>query len=510
MGDVGAQNEAGAAAEGGGSDRPASMRERAVRGSIWVVLAFGYGQGVRLVGNLILAFLLRDNIAAIGIMALVNSLNRGLQMASSVGLNLSVVQHERGEDPLFLNTAWTLQVLRGLALFLLCCAFAVPYAGFYGEPVLAWLVPFTGLVLVAVSLQSPGMWLAQKRVQVGRVIALDVVAQTVTLGTMLVWAFFSPTVWAMAGGVVIGGVFRAVSSYFIAPVGRPRFTLDREACGTMLRFGGWLLVGTLLTYLATDAPTLALGRAFTKEDLAVFAVAFMLATFSSQCVSKLASLVVFPLYSEVKNKGGDLAEAAGRVLAPLRVFAGTATAGMYAAGPMVVLLLWPHEYANAAWMVRLLAMTAMLVVLGESLKMVLLSMGEARPTIWGHVAKLVSLAVLMPLGAWWTSRTIGWGLPGFVAGAALSEAARYLAYAALTRRYGVRSLGGDCVWIAVMAVASVLGAVAADAAVDASLADGMAPRLAAGVGAAAGGGAVMLVFAVPLVQAARKLRGSRR
>lgn len=486
-----------------------SMRQRAVRGSIWVVLAFGYGQGVRLLGNLVLAFLLRDNMAAIGIMALVNSLNRGLQMASSVGLNLSVVQHERGEEPAFLHTAWTLQIWRGLALFLLCCVFAVPYASFYGEPVLAWLVPFTGLVLLAVSAQSPGIWLAERRLEVGRVITLDVTAQTVTLGTMLVWAYFSPTVWAMAGGVVVGGVVRAASSYVIAPSGRPRFRLEREACSSMLRFGGWLLLGTMLTYFATDAPTLSLGRAFTKEDLAVFAVAYMLATFSSQCVSKMASLVVFPLYSEVKNRGGDLADAAGRVLRPLRVLSGSATAVMYASGPMVVLLLWPHEYANAAWMVRLLAITAMLVVIGDSLKMVLLSLGEARPTIWGHLAKLLALAVLMPLGAWWTSRWMGWGLPGFVAGAAISEGARYLVYAVLTRRHGVRSMGGDCVWLGVTAATSLVGALAADVAMGAALVQGMSGRLAAGAGATAGGAVVLAVFAIPAARAFREIRGAR-
>ncbi|MEO0630226.1 MAG: oligosaccharide flippase family protein [Planctomycetota bacterium] len=500
-------DERGAGAEGAPK---ASMRERAVRGSVWVALAFGYGQGVRLAGNLALAFLLRENIAAIGIMALVNSLNRGLQMASSVGLNLSVVQHERGEDPAFLNTAWTLQVLRGVGLLLLCCVFAWPYAQLYNEPVLTWLVPVTGLVLIAVAVQSPGIWLAERRLQVGRVIALDVTAQTVTLGTMLVWAYFSPTVWAMAGGVVVGGVVRAISSYIIAPAARPRFRLEREASSSMLRFGGWLLLGTLLTYFATDAPTLALGRAFTKEDLAVFAVAFMLATFSSQCVSKMAALVVFPLYSEVKNKGGDIADAASRVLGPLRVFAGCATAGMYAAGPMVVLLLWPYEYANAAWMVRLLAVTAMLVVLGDKLKMVLLSLGEARPTIWGHVAKLVALAVLMPLGAWWTWNTMGWGLPGFVAGAAASEGARYLTYSLLTRRHGVESTRGDLVWIAFTGVVSVAAAFVGDYAWNAALASGMSPRISAGVGAAAGSAVVGLVFAWPVLKAAMDVRGARR
>ncbi len=501
---------AGELSNGTARSEPGSLRRRAVRGSVWVVFAFGYGQGVRLFGNVALAFLLRDNIAALGIMVLVNSLNRGLQMASSVGLNLSVVQHEHGEEPRFLDTAWTLQLIRGVALFLLCCAFAVPYAGFYKEPVLAWLVPFTGLVLLAVSFQSPGMWLAQRRVEVWRPIALDVITQTVSLGTMVVWAAISPTVWALAGGVVVSGVVRAVASYVIAPAALPRLRLDREACSAMLRFGGWLLLGTLLTYLATDAPTLAMGRAFTKEDLAVFAVALMLATFSSQCVSKVASLVVFPAFAEVKNRGGNLAEASGRVLSPLRVLSAAATAAMFAAGPMVVVLLWPYEYADASWMVRLLAMTAMLTVLGESLKMVLLSLGEARPTIWGHIAKIVAMGVFLPLGSWWTLRTMGDALPGFVAGAALSEAARYVVFEVLTRRHGVRSLRGDCVWIAVMGLASVIGAAAADFAADAALAGGMHLKLAACVGAAAGTGAVVAVFAVPMMSALRDLRGLRR
>lgn len=485
------------------------MRRRAVRGSAWVVASFVYGQGVRLVGNIVLAYLLRDDIGVLGIMVLVNSLNRGLQMASSVGLNLSVVQHEKGEELWFLHTAWTLQVIRGALLFLVCCIVAVPYAAFYGEPVLVALVPFTGLVLVAVAFQSPGLWLAERRVEVWRPIAVDVITQTISLGTMIVWAAISPSVWALAVGIVLSGVVRACASYAIAPASRPRFRLDRGACGSMLRFGGWLLIGTLLTYFATDAPTLAMGRVFTKDDLAVFAVALMLATFSSQCVSKIASMVIFPLFSEVKNRGGDLVGAAGRVLSPLRVMGGAATAAMYASGPMAVTLLWPSEMANAAWMVRLLAMTAMLVVLGDSLKMLLLSLGEARPTVWGHVSKLVALAVLLPAGAWWTTRTMGWGLPGFVAGAALSEAARYLTYSLLSRRYGVRSLVGDGRWMAVMALAAVTGAFAADAAFGAAASSGVGTRVAAFAGGAAGGAAVLALYAVPMLRASRELRGMR-
>ncbi|MEO1716161.1 MAG: oligosaccharide flippase family protein [Planctomycetota bacterium] len=379
----------------------------------------------------------------------------------------------------------------------------------YKEPVLVALVPVTGLVLVIVSFQSPGIWLAQRRVEVWRLTSVDVVTQTATLATMIAWAAVSPTVWALAAGVVVSGIVRVGASYVVARSDRPRFRLDRDACGSILRFGGWLIVGTLLTFLATDLPTLALGRAFTKEDLAVFTVALMLATFSSQCVSKIAALVVFPLFSEVKNVGGDIASAAGRVLEPLRVLAGAATAAMYASGPMAVVMLWPVEYANAAWMVRLLAVMAILIVLGESLKMLLLSLGEARPTIWGHVSKLLALAVLMPTGAWWTSQTMGWALPGFVAGAALSEVARYLAFSVLTRRYGVRSLMRDLVWFAVMAVGAMLSAIVADAAHIAAAAQGWDSRVAAGVGGLAGCGMVSVVFALPVLVAIRDVRGLR-
>ncbi len=495
--------------EGGRAPAPVSVRQRALSGSVWMLGGFGYGQGVRLAGNVVLAFLLRNNIEAIGIMALVNSLNRGLQMASDVGLNMSVVQHERGEDRAFLDTAWTLQLIRGGALFLVCCAVGVPYALFYGEPVLAWLVPVTGLVLVAVSAQSPGVLLAERRIEVWRKILLDSVAQTATLVTMLVWAFLSPTVWAMAGGVVVGGVVRAVSSYWLAPSAAPRLRLERAACSTMLRFGGWLLLSTVLTYFATELPTLTMGRVFSMEDLAVFAVAYMLATFSSQGVSRLARHVVFPVFSAVKNRGGDMVEAAARMQRPLRVFAGAATAAMYASGPSLVLLLYPFQYANAAWMVRLLAVTAILVVLGESLKMALLSLGQARSAVWGQSAKLIALAVLMPLGAMLTARTMGWGLPGFVAAAALAEAARYLAFAMMTRTHGIRLLGGDAAWIAITGFVGVVAGLAADAAAGAA-AVSLPGRVASGVGAGVGAVVVLAAFAWPLVRAVGELRGVRR
>ena len=45
----------------------------------------------------------------------------------------------------FLNTAWTLQIARGAAMWLAACALAWPVAHYYENPLLLWLLPIAGL-----------------------------------------------------------------------------------------------------------------------------------------------------------------------------------------------------------------------------------------------------------------------------------------------------------------------------------------------------------------------------
>ena len=98
------------------------------RGSAWALVNYAVGYSLRLGSNFILWRLLYPD--AFGLMAIVNVFIQGLAMFSDIGIGQSVVQHERGEDPKFLNTIWTLQILRGLAICFLACIAAVPVARF--------------------------------------------------------------------------------------------------------------------------------------------------------------------------------------------------------------------------------------------------------------------------------------------------------------------------------------------------------------------------------------------
>ena len=78
-------------------------------------------------------------------MALINTFIQGLNLFSDLGIKTSIIRSPRGEDPVFLNTAWILQVVRGFVLWLSCCLIAWTVARLYDSFQLLWLMPIVGL-----------------------------------------------------------------------------------------------------------------------------------------------------------------------------------------------------------------------------------------------------------------------------------------------------------------------------------------------------------------------------
>ena len=118
------------------------LKRKAAAGAVWTVLGMGGGSIVRLLSSLILTRLLMEE--HFGLIALVNTFIMGLHLLSDVGVGQVIVQDKR-EDPDFVNTVWTINVIRGVVLYLIATACAGPYAAFYEQPILAPLVRVTAI-----------------------------------------------------------------------------------------------------------------------------------------------------------------------------------------------------------------------------------------------------------------------------------------------------------------------------------------------------------------------------
>src|SRR5688572_1219523 len=95
----------------------ASLRRRSLAAGFWAGGGHALALVIRLAGNLLLARIMLPE--AFGVMAVVMTVVLALMLLSDIGSGTVVVQSERGSDEAFLNTAWTVQVIRGFGIWVL-------------------------------------------------------------------------------------------------------------------------------------------------------------------------------------------------------------------------------------------------------------------------------------------------------------------------------------------------------------------------------------------------------
>jgi O-antigen/teichoic acid export membrane protein len=466
-----------------------SIAQRAVRGSVWTLGGYAAGQLVRFVSNVILARLLFPEV--FGLMALTFTFIQGLAMFSDVGIGPAIVQNPRGDEPRFLNTAWTIGVLRGLALWIASAAIALPIARIYEQPVLVWLVPVAGLTALLSGLESTSVHWLRRHLRLEWLTGVDFGCQvlgmvaTIALaivGRRLVGPNDLRLVWAPLGGNLVASVARVVVTHAFMPGPRNGFLIDRALAGAQLRFGRWVFVSTLLTFLASQSDRLLLARLVSMAEFGVFGIAATLASIPTLAIEKIGGAVAFPALSRMSDRT-DFDQVFERARTPLLLAGAAAASALFACGPPLVGLLYDARYADAEWMVQYLAVGAWLQTLAGANGAALLALGRVNVLAATSAAKFAGIVLFFPLGFHFG------GLRGALVGLALSDLARYAVSAWGVSRFGMRPLRSDAGQSALALGVALAGYGAARA-----LRSGGGGQLVALMAAAAATGAVWAVL----------------
>lgn len=299
---------------------PVRFSDRARSGTIWIVVAFGGGQILRLAANIALAALLFEE--AFALMAIVSAVMMGLAMFSDIGLKPSVVQNARGDDPVFLQTAWTLQVIRGLVLFICAVLLAWPIARVYGanDPLadeLLWLIPLVAFGAIFDGFQSSRMLSAARGMNIASVTKIEMLVQVSNAALMVGLAWYLRSVYAIAFAGLASSVLRLWLSYAMLPGRLEQFRLDGGSVRAIFRFGKWIFLSTLISFLAIQIDRLLLAAIFPLAEVGVYSIAASLALMVTVLNGALQSSIVFPWYSRMLDRGVPLQDAFRRTRIPL-------------------------------------------------------------------------------------------------------------------------------------------------------------------------------------------------
>lgn len=425
-----------------------SLGAQAVSGSLWTAIRFAGEYGLRLASNLILSRLLVPE--AFGLMALVWVVMTGLAMFSDVGITAIVVQSRRGDEPSFLNTVWTLQVIRGALLTGFAALLAIPMAHFYDIPELReliWVASFTAFIS---GFNSIAMVRLQRHLQIKKVAMIEVSGQlwanvaTITLGLLY------PSVWALVFGGLLGSLGRMVLTHAMNPDHRCRFAWDRSAISDLLDFGKWVFLSTILFFLAGQSDRLIFGQLFSVANLGVFSFAMIFATIPTQVVWRIGSAVVFPALSRRRESETGLVPIYRRARIPLLVLGVLPVAFLLSSAPQLIEVLYDPRYIDAGWMLQILAIATWFQIPQSSSASVLLALGIPRWIAIANGAKFAALIICLPLGY------LGFGDAGAIAGLAGAEVFRYLTLAIAIRTLKLPIFLVDIAMTALVAVISLV------------------------------------------------------
>lgn len=425
---------------------------RAIRVSAFTVAGFAGSQALRLAANLLLTRLLDP--AAFGLMAIVTVFIAGLSMFSDVGLGPSITRSPRGDDPEFLDTAWTIQAIRGALLWGGCWALAAPAAAFYDARELAVLLPLAGVSVFLSGFYPTRMHTAARHLRLGRVVLLNLASQLVGIVAMTAAALASGSVWALALGAPAAAAAQLVLMSLCLEGRADRFRWERRSVSELVGFGKWIFLSTMLAFVIAQGDKAVLGRYLTLESLGVFNIGFFLASFPMMFSVMLNARVFPPLYREIRD-GVTGATALRRRVRQLRAGLTAATLGLLIAlaflgGPLVEFLFDPR-YERAGAVVVGLALSQLPLAVGLTYDQAALAGGDSRGFF-----RLFAARATVQFGAFLLGLELA-GLTGAMIGQGCAAVATHALIVGLARRHG----SWDPIHDAVALVVAALGGAAA-------------------------------------------------
>jgi O-antigen/teichoic acid export membrane protein len=440
---------------------PPALKARMLKAAAWLVGGNISSQLLRLGSNLILTRLLVPE--AFGLVAAVNTLYFALVMFSDLGVWQSVVKSERGTDPRFLGTAWTVQLLRGglLAVIVLLIALALQSAAqanlfaagtVYADARLPPMVAVFALCALLQGMESMKLASAQRELQVGHLARLDLASQIGAMLVTLVLVWFTRSVWALLLGTLVGAALRTLFSHVYLPGKTARPCWDRDCAREIIGFGKWIFLSSIVGFLAAHGEKIILAGSLATASFGVFSIASTLLAAVMGVYASLNGHVIFSSLSLAlrSEDNTEVVRVYTRVQQLADLFLGTLAGGLLMSGQWAVWLLYDARYHDAGWMLQWLGL-GLLAMRHQVVEQLMFARGQPAWVTANNSLRALGLVVFIPMGF-----ALG-GEPGAIIGVVLSQFASWPLSLRFKQQQGLLRWSTEKWWLPALGLGLGLG-----------------------------------------------------
>ncbi|MFL5255857.1 MAG: oligosaccharide flippase family protein [Rhodopila sp.] len=370
------------------------LLQRTARGAGWV-MAWRWGMRVLgLTSTLVLVRLIAP--ADFGIIALANSFMQTIDGMLALGTEEAVIR-ERSPTREFYDTAFTMNLLRGVSVTLLVAALAWPAARFFDDPRLGPVLLFVAAVPLLDSVANIGAVDFRRDFAFHKEFTIMVLPKLCGIIAALAAAFAFRSYVAMLFGMGVNRSLRVVMSYVMHPY-RPRLSLRAWEGLAGYSFWTWLL--SLAVLVRDRADSLVLGRLMNLSAVGIYSVGSEIAALPMTELIEPLGRAAFSGFAAARTQALNAGETWLRLIGSAALLTLPAGVGLsLVAAPLVALAFGPG-WQEAVPVLRILSMAFTIMVFGhlsEHLLSVHALLGRlVGMTLLGATVRIALLAALIP------------------------------------------------------------------------------------------------------------------
>ena len=378
------------------------LASKVVRSGAWLISLRILEKILGLIRLVILARLLAPNdFGLFGIALLTIST---VETFSQTGFQTALVQ-KKGNITDYLDSAWTVSVLRSIILFTILFLSAPYVLSFFDSSAPPLIIQVISISILFQGFNNIGIVYFQKELEFNKLVVYRLCSTLAYFVISITAALILRNVWALAYGILAEGLTGLITSYLIHPY-RPRFHFDLKKMKELFGFGKWVFGSTILIFLITQGDDIFVGKMLGVAALGFYQMAYRISNIPATEITHVISQVTFPAYSKMQDNLPRLRESYLRVL-QFTTFLSFPIAGLiFTLAPDFTKIFLGEKWMPMVPAMQVLCIFGLTRSIGATMGPILYSLGRPKLQTKLSSIQLIAMAVIIyPL-------TIRWGILG--------------------------------------------------------------------------------------------------
>ncbi|KKQ42232.1 MAG: Membrane protein involved in the export of O-antigen and teichoic acid [Microgenomates group bacterium GW2011_GWC1_37_8] len=270
-----------------------------LKGILWIGTLRSSSRAVGYIKIAILARLLGPE--QFGIFGIASILLAFLEIMTETGISAFMIQQE-DDIKRYLDTSWTLSILRGLFISILLFLLAKPISLFFKSPDSYLLICLISIIPLIKGFINPSIVKFQKDLFFNKEFYFRLFLLFVDATVAIYLAIVLRNAFAFVMGMAASSVFELIISLLLIKP-KPSFIFNLNKVKFILKRSKWITLSGILNYFIQEGDDVVVGKLISIYSLGLYQVAYKISTLPLTEAGEVIYKVTFPVFVKIR---GDL------------------------------------------------------------------------------------------------------------------------------------------------------------------------------------------------------------